>query len=236
MPSRRPTIHRFSWPVSFSSTAAYWPVRPMTERTSSAWRTTSSPATEAVPPSGCSRVASTRTVVVLPAPFGPSRPSTVPSSTVRLTPCSARVSPKRFWRSWTSMMGDMETRVPQWLKLSMDECINGGPPEWWSRWSTLATCTTGGRTELVDRSDGPWRTNSSRATRSSPPGAGPGIEAQLHGACSGSSNVMRGHLERCRGGARAVVAAGGVVVPAGPGGLTAPSASWPVSCTATRRT
>ena len=40
--------------------------------------TTSSPATRALPPSGLSSVARIRTAVVLPAPFGPSRPSTVP--------------------------------------------------------------------------------------------------------------------------------------------------------------
>ena len=41
---------------------------------------------------GRSSVARMRTVVVLPAPFGPSRPRTVPSSTSRSTPSSARTS------------------------------------------------------------------------------------------------------------------------------------------------
>ena len=44
----------------------------------SASRTTSRPATWARPPSGVSSVVKIRTAVVLPAPFGPSRPSTVP--------------------------------------------------------------------------------------------------------------------------------------------------------------
>ena len=53
---------------------------------------TSKPATVARPASARSRVARIRTVVVLPAPFGPSRPRTVPSSTTRSTPSSARTS------------------------------------------------------------------------------------------------------------------------------------------------
>ena len=46
----------------------------------------------ALPASGLSSVVRMRTVVVLPAPFGPSRPSTVPSRTSRSTPSSARTS------------------------------------------------------------------------------------------------------------------------------------------------
>ena len=45
---------------------------------------------------GSSSVARTRTSVVLPAPFGPSRPNTVPSGTIRSTPASAAVGPKLF--------------------------------------------------------------------------------------------------------------------------------------------
>ena len=71
---------RFSRPVRFSSTAAYWPARPICWRSSAASRTTSRPATRAVPASGFSSVVSTRTAVVLPAPLGPSRPSTVPAA------------------------------------------------------------------------------------------------------------------------------------------------------------
>lgn len=79
---------RFSRPVSRSSTAAYWPVRPMRRRTSLDWRRTSKPATLASS-SAVSRVARMRTVVVLPAPFGPSSPKTVPAGTIRSTPFSA---------------------------------------------------------------------------------------------------------------------------------------------------
>ena len=37
-----------------------------------------------------------RTAVVFPAPFGPSRPRTVPVRTARSTPARAVVSPKRL--------------------------------------------------------------------------------------------------------------------------------------------
>ncbi len=69
---------RFSTPVSISSTAAYCPVRPMSERTWWAWRTTSNPPTVARPSSGRRSVARIRTAVVLPAPFGPRTPSRRP--------------------------------------------------------------------------------------------------------------------------------------------------------------
>jgi hypothetical protein len=43
---------RFSRPVRFSSTAAYWPARPMRLRSSTESRTTSRPVTRTVPASG----------------------------------------------------------------------------------------------------------------------------------------------------------------------------------------
>src|SRR5690348_2042991 len=52
-----------------------------------------------------------RTTVVLPAPLGPSRPRTVPSATVRLTPSSAVVSPKRLTRPSTTMASVMAGTV-----------------------------------------------------------------------------------------------------------------------------
>ena len=54
---------------------------------------TSIPATVARPPSGRASVVRIRTVVDLPAPFGPSRPKTVPGSTEKLIPSSATTSP-----------------------------------------------------------------------------------------------------------------------------------------------
>ena len=56
-------------------------------------------APRAVPPSGLSSVVRIRTAVVLPAPLGPSRPSTLPSGTSNETPFTASTSPKHFTRS-----------------------------------------------------------------------------------------------------------------------------------------
>src|SRR4051812_38977984 len=75
----------------------------MAARTLSASRTTSSPTTSARPALAVSSVVRMRTTVVLPAPFGPSSPSTLPSATVRLTPSSAVVSPKRLTSPSTTM-------------------------------------------------------------------------------------------------------------------------------------
>ena len=69
-----PIMIRLDRPVRYSSSAAYWPVSPMVRRTVAASACTSWPRTRAWPPSGRSRVASTRTAVVFPAPFGPSSP------------------------------------------------------------------------------------------------------------------------------------------------------------------
>ena len=105
--NRRPNIWRFSRPVSISSTAANWPVSPNSSRTPAASWTTSRPNTSARPASGASNVASTRTRVVFPAPFGPNSPKTVPSSTSRSTPASAVVVPKRLTTpsTWTAESG-----------------------------------------------------------------------------------------------------------------------------------
>src|SRR5439155_16926063 len=46
-----------------------------------------------------SSVASTRMVVVLPAPFGPRRPKTSPARTPKLTPARACTVPKLYRRS-----------------------------------------------------------------------------------------------------------------------------------------
>ena len=60
--------------MRYSSTAAYWPDRPISGADRRAvGASTSMPATSARPASGCSSVVRTRTAVVLPAPFGPSR-------------------------------------------------------------------------------------------------------------------------------------------------------------------
>src|SRR6202022_3155186 len=90
------------------STAANCPVSPSISRTATASCTTSRPKTSALPPSGSSSVASTRTSVVLPAPFGPSNPKTVPSATSRSTPASAVVAPNRLTAPSTRTAGGEE--------------------------------------------------------------------------------------------------------------------------------
>ena len=93
--SSRPISTRFSGRTASSSTAAYCPVRPISARTGCGVarpRRTRRPWRARRP--GRSSVARMRTAVVLPAPFGPSTPSTVPRRTARSTPSSARVAPK----------------------------------------------------------------------------------------------------------------------------------------------
>src|SRR6266702_1996960 len=103
---------RLLTPDSPSSTEAYWPVRPISWRTWCAWRPTSYPHTRACPPSGRSRVARIRTAVVLPAPFGPSTPSTVPGRATRSTPASAVVLPNRLTRPLASIALVMVSPLP----------------------------------------------------------------------------------------------------------------------------
>jgi hypothetical protein len=101
----RPNMTRFWRPDKISSTAAFCPASPMRARTWDAWRATSKPATRACPESGRSKVARTRTAVVLPAPFGPSRPRTVPCGTARSRWLSAVAFPKRLHRPSQAMAG-----------------------------------------------------------------------------------------------------------------------------------
>src|SRR4029453_13201011 len=69
------------------------------------------PATRAVPLVGCVSVVIIRTVVVLPAPLGPSRPSTVPGGTAKLTPSTAGLSPNLLTRSIASIAGVIGSTV-----------------------------------------------------------------------------------------------------------------------------
>src|SRR5215471_17684511 len=96
---------RFSSPVSRLSTAENWPVTPMAARTESASAATSWPATCTSPPSARIRVDKMCTVVVLPAPFGPSRAKIVPCRTVRSMPSSTTLSPKDFCSPVTAIAG-----------------------------------------------------------------------------------------------------------------------------------
>jgi hypothetical protein len=93
---------RFSRPVCSLSTAECCPVRLIAARTFAGSRTTSYPATMTCPASGRDSVVSIRTVVVLPAPFGPSSAKTDPAGTCRSIPARTTVDPKAFRRPVTS--------------------------------------------------------------------------------------------------------------------------------------
>src|SRR5580658_8178610 len=94
----------FSAAVSSGSTVRSCGTQPTWARTAIGWAVTSSPATRAVPPVGRSSVSRMRMVVVLPAPFGPSRPKISPRPTSKLAPSSALVVPKSLVRptTWTA--------------------------------------------------------------------------------------------------------------------------------------
>src|SRR4051794_1001233 len=65
-------------------------------------RSTRSPCQRTEPASGSSTPRMMRIVVVLPAPFGPTKPNSCPGSTVNDSPSSATTSPYRRARSATS--------------------------------------------------------------------------------------------------------------------------------------
>src|SRR4029450_7185865 len=102
-PRSLPSMNRFSWPDSSSSTAAYCPVRPIRLRTLAGSRTTSYPPTVARPASGRMRVDRMRMAVVFPAPLGPSSPNTVPSRATMSMPSSARTFPNVLTRPSASI-------------------------------------------------------------------------------------------------------------------------------------
>jgi len=109
-------MNRFSRPVRSSSTAACCPESPIAARTRPGSLSTSCPAILAVPPSGRSSVASTRTTVVLPAPFGPSNAHTPPRGTLRSTQrsaCtdSARLLPARLALAGAALGGAAPARA-----------------------------------------------------------------------------------------------------------------------------
>src|SRR4029079_14314923 len=94
-PYSRPKKSRFAVADSFSYSPGVSVRIPTRERTSSGRSVTSRPSTQARPSVGAISAVSTRTVVVLPAPLGPSSPRTSPRFTSRSTPRLAHSSPKR---------------------------------------------------------------------------------------------------------------------------------------------
>src|ERR1700733_6434669 len=116
-------MNRFSRPVRSSSTAACCPAGPIAARTRPGSLSTSCPATRAEPASGRSSVASIRTVVVLPAPLGPSSATTVPIGTFRSRSATAVKWPKRLVRpdasiAVVSFMGWNSTVTEKFLQLN----------------------------------------------------------------------------------------------------------------------
>ena len=84
---------------------------PSERRTASGSASASMPSTWMLPASGRMSVYSMRSVVVLPAPLGPSRPVISPSRALNDTPCTARTAPKDFTRPCTSIMAR-----PRWRR------------------------------------------------------------------------------------------------------------------------
>src|SRR5207302_1864013 len=80
---------RFSSPVSRLSTAENWPVRPIAARTASGSLARSKPAMCTLPASGLRSVDRIWTVMVFPAPLGPSSENVVPSAMSRSIPSRA---------------------------------------------------------------------------------------------------------------------------------------------------
>src|SRR5690606_36134633 len=87
------------------STDVSWPVTPITRRTAAGSVATAYPATRARPEVGRRRVARTDTVVVFPAPFGPSRASTWPRGASRLSRFTAVTAPRTTVSSARTTVG-----------------------------------------------------------------------------------------------------------------------------------
>ena len=92
MPNSRPWKYRFSQTVSCRSSVFCCDTMPLTCLASAGWAATSIPASRARPDVGTTRVVSMPAVVVLPAPFGPSRPKISPACTSRLSLSTAAKS------------------------------------------------------------------------------------------------------------------------------------------------
>src|SRR5580658_8055220 len=97
-PYNAPKNSRFMRAGKSSSSAISWGTRPRRRLVGSAPVPKGTPPMRTLPRSGRKRPASMPTVVDLPAPFGPSRPSTAPGAAVNDTSATAVVLPKRFSR------------------------------------------------------------------------------------------------------------------------------------------
>src|SRR5437879_884196 len=97
---------------------------------------TRSPKTNDSPRSGRSSPSSNRMVVVLPAPFGPKKPKTSPSSIVRLRSSTAARPPKRLVSPCSRMASDTAGSIPRAMRIGLalphyDYSFPGGEPLSW---------------------------------------------------------------------------------------------------------
>jgi hypothetical protein len=106
-----PNIARLSRPVSLSSTDASCPESPIWACTFLGSVSASYPPTHAAPLSGFNNVARIRTMVVLPAPFGPRSARTCPRATSRSTLSRARAGPYDLQRAVTEIIGRLDCVV-----------------------------------------------------------------------------------------------------------------------------
>ena len=125
--NRRPNISRFSRPVEQLVDRCELTRRASCPRTFDGSAATSRPSSSASPASGRSKVGRMRTRVVLPAPFRPRRPNTIPSGTSRSTPANAVVEPNRFTRPLTRTAGGV-TRRSCGFVLRREEIAHREPP------------------------------------------------------------------------------------------------------------
>src|SRR3989454_302300 len=98
----RPTKYRYSCAVKYDGGDSTSGTIPTSVFTWSGSRTTSTLSTCASPEVGRSWPVRIRSIVVLPAPFGPNKPKNSPGSTAMSTPFNASTVPKRFvsWDAW----------------------------------------------------------------------------------------------------------------------------------------
>src|SRR5262245_11709782 len=101
----RPKKAKFSRAVRFGYTLTSCGTRPMRRLTPATSVVKLRPKIRASPYDGGNRVASIERVVVLPAPFGPSRPNASPSLMTSEIPRTASIAPKRLPRLSISTPG-----------------------------------------------------------------------------------------------------------------------------------
>src|ERR1700680_2888923 len=101
----------FSHPVRSRSEVSACGITPIASRTRTGSRATSKPATMPCPEVGTISVVSIRLSVVLPAPFGPSRPNNSPRRTSKLTWSTAVKAPKRLVSSRACIAADCDSIV-----------------------------------------------------------------------------------------------------------------------------